>query len=128
MKKVKIIIESIITLMIVFVAVFNVSFNLQKNKHSSLSLASIETALANSENTGGGGGWTWNCSTLTSNTYEQSGYCYEYERYVIVSKWVTRECNNGVLTWCYPGYIVTYYNCDGSVDREIDNTYMSGCL
>ncbi|GAB6008834.1 NVEALA domain-containing protein [Dysgonomonas reticulitermitis] len=113
---------SLLVLAIAAVAAFNVNLNTQDSNLSTLALANVE-ALAQES----GGGVTWNCSTYTSETYNQEGYDYDCG-YYIVSKWETRSCNNGIITWCYPGYITTYYNCNGSVSSVNNQTNTSGCL
>jgi hypothetical protein len=116
----------IAVLAIAAVAAWNVSVKSQPSyKLSDTMLANLE-ALAAGENAGSDG-WTWNCSTYTSETYDQTTYEYECGRSFVSSHWETRSCNNGILTWCYPGYITTYYNCDGTVSSVNDRTYISGC-
>lgn len=76
----------------------------------------------------GGGEITWNCSTQTTFVYEQWASCMACNKKHIVSIWDTRDCNKGVLTWCYPGYITTYLDCEGKVTGIFDNTNMSSCF
>lgn len=69
----------------------------------------------------------WNCQTSELESYDEYGNCMVCGHTHLVSKWVTYVCNSGVLTWCYPGYTVTYYNCSGSEERTLDMTELSGC-
>jgi hypothetical protein len=118
------IIGGLLVLAIAAVAAFNMNLNLaQESNMSPLALANVE-ALAQNENSGGNGSH-WNCTTYTSDSYTEYFYCDgKYTKRVTVD---TRNCNSGMLSWCYPGYISTYYNCDGSVSSTLNNTNMSGC-
>ncbi|MFV0418721.1 MAG: NVEALA domain-containing protein [Dysgonomonas sp.] len=116
------IIGGIVVFIIATVTVFNLNMS---NSHdldsTTLRLINIE-ALAESESSGSR---PWNCSTYTSDTHTESFYCDgRYTKRVSVA---TRECNNGLLSWCYPGYISTYYDCYGNVSSTLDMTNISGC-
>ena len=102
----------------------NVSLNLKRTDHSSLlALANVE-ALASAES---GGGWTWRCSTYTLESYDELQYCDELGYQKVHKRWETRACNNGLLSFCYPGYRVNYYDCNGTIYRTLDMTEMSTC-
>jgi len=94
-------------------------------------LAQTSTTGGGSTSGGGSGsgtaGITWNCVTIAVDRHEQSDYCYECGRTHISAVWITYDCNDGVFTWCYPGYKRIYYKCDGSVSSVDDNTEMSAC-
>jgi hypothetical protein len=112
---------SIAILAIVAVAAFNVNLNSQSDKLSAMTLANLE-ALAQGESDGG---LTWKCLSIVIDTYEQSSYSYECGRYYLSAKSITYDCNNGIWSFCYPGYVTTYYNCDGSVSSINDQTSIS---
>ena len=75
----------------------------------------------------GSGGISWNCTTITTDVYCQTGHCQSCGREHIVSKWETKDCNRGALSFCYPGYVTTYYTCRGEVDSTTNMTSMSTC-
>ncbi|MPN29431.1 hypothetical protein SDC9_176884 [bioreactor metagenome] len=111
-------------LVILAIVAFNVNLDTKKtDKVSLLALTNNVEALADEES----GGSSWICSTYTSDVYEQSQDCYEHG-FVLGSRWITRDCNNGFLSWCYPGYVTEYYDCEGNLTRTVDMTEMSGCL
>lgn len=76
---------------------------------------------------GGSGGISWNCTTITTDVYCQTGHCQSCGREHIVSKWETKDCNRGALSFCYPGYVTTYYTCRGEVYSTTNMTSMSTC-
>jgi len=110
-------------LAIAAVAVFNLNLNTQNENISLFQLTNVE-ALADNES---GGGWEWNCKTYVSDTYSEERWDYEGQCYGKAT-WVTYACNNGILSWCYPGYILTYSDCSGRETGRVDNTNTSGCL
>ena len=115
-KKVKLVV--LITLMVI-AAVFNATKALNKNRSLDVNIANV-TAIGND-------GVEWNCTTLTTDVYTQYGDCMVCGRTHKTSEWHTRECNSGLFSWCYPGYITIYYDCNGNEDERRDMTEMSGC-
>jgi hypothetical protein len=116
------IILGIAVLAIAGVVALNVNLGTKKSGEVSLlALANIE-ALANDEN----GGISWICSTYTSDVYEVTQECYDHGT-VTASIWSTRSCNNGLISMCYPGYIIQYYDCEGNPSNTVDMTSQSSC-
>jgi len=110
---------------IVFTAAsVNVGMNLLKHTPDrDLMLANVE-ALADGES----GGRTFWCTTYTQEVgYEYHQWYSDCEGQVSYVE-IVKACNNGFFSYCYPGTIQQFYDCSGYCYREIDNTYISGCL
>lgn len=94
-------------------------FSIQQNENYISKISEIEIA---------GSSIDWNCETHQSGIeYDPpAGWtcpaCGQYHPNV----YEIYTCDNGLLTWCYPGYIEHINGCDGYIGT-IDNTYMSGC-
>lgn len=125
-------------IIVIAVTALNVNTVLDSNRSYDLNMTTI-AAISGGEDGGdsgeggdvggeSGGDITWSCSTQSSFVDVQKGFCMSCNNEHIISIWDTRVCNDGVLTWCYPGYIVTYYDCNGKVTNVFDDTSMSGCL
>lgn len=112
---------AVVVVAVAVAAMINVNLNKVSNI-GDLAFVNVE-ALAEDE----GGGVTWVCSTYTSETIYNNAWCPEIQKDVKHTKTEVRNCNRGVLTWCYPGYLTTYYNCDGSQNKFVDDTDMSAC-
>ena len=88
-------------------------FGVQKSMKSNVGLSDL--ALANVEalaqNEDGGSGEFW-CSTYDQYVDNYESYCSETGRYVIRVKYTSRACNNGKVSFCYPGQVNYYYDCN----------------
>lgn len=87
-------------------------------------LANIE-ALTESEP--GGGDISFNCSTYTSAVNNEYNYDPESGRNYLSLRGTIRDCNDGVVTWCYPGEIDEYFSPDGTRWKYMDHTSQSSC-
>lgn len=112
------------------VAALNVKIVLDTNRSYDLTMANIE-AVSGEHGDGGESesGGKLICTTETTNVTIQmtSSTCMLCGKAHKVSEWSTRSCNKGVLSFCYPGYITTYYKCDGTIDSQNDRTEQSTC-
>ena len=121
----------VFTVVLCAVSALNVKVVLDTEHSSDLamtSLAAIGEGNSGEGNSGeGSGGISWNCTTITTDVYCQTGHCQSCGREHIVSKWETKDCNRGALSFCYPGYVTTYYTCRGEVDSTTNMTSMSTC-
>lgn len=121
----------VFTVVLCAVSALNVKVVLDTEHSSDLamtSLAAIGEGGNGEGNSGeGSGGISWNCTTITTDVYCQTGHCQSCGREHIVSKWETKDCNRGALSFCYPGYVTTYYTCRGEVDSTTNMTSMSTC-
>lgn len=75
----------------------------------------------------GGGDISLNCTTVSMDIYYERSDCMACGKKHLVAKWDTKTCNKGVFSFCYPGYIRTYYDCDEKVTEVFDNTSVSTC-
>lgn len=119
-----------LTIVLGAVAALNVKVVLDTNKSYDLTMANIE-AISGEHGDGGESesGGKLICTTITTDSYVQctTSTCMQCGRSHRVSQWDTRACNKGVLSFCYPGYIVTYYNCDQTEDYKSERTNQSTC-
>lgn len=106
-------------LAIIAATVTNVTEVLTQNQ--TLSMNAVNVVSTGNDNV------EWNCTTISTDNFVEYADCMVCGRYHRVSEWDTRSCNSGVFTWCYPGYIVKYYNCNNTVERTVDMTETSGC-
>ena len=86
----------------------------------------METPYSGEE---GGGDQPWNCKTYDkySSSEVNFGACNnEYYDYVAVLH-VVRGCNNGEISFCYPGTITTYFDACGNEIGRNDQTGVSTC-
>lgn len=139
-------------IIVIAVTAFNVSTVLDSNRSYDLSTTTI-AAISGGEDGGdsgeggdvdgeggdvdgeggdvdgeSGGDISLNCITVSQDIYYESGSCMLCNTEHIVSVWDTKVCNDGILTWCYPGYITTYLDCAGKTTGIFDNTNMSSCF
>lgn len=127
-------------IIVIAVTALNVNTVLDSNRSYDLNMTTI--AAISGENDGdnesggesggdiggeSGGDIQWNCSTITIDTYIQKSFCMLCNKEHVDSEWVTRDCNDGVFTYCYPGYIVSYYDCHNKIISTHDHTDFSGC-
>lgn len=72
----------------------------------------------------------WNCETYTANVYPETTFCPlhgEFGHYYVYKYVYDRVCDNGLLTWCYPGYQEYFYYCQGVYTGWQDYTYINNC-
>lgn len=126
----------VFTVVLCAVSALNVKVVLDTEHSSDLAMTSLAAIGEGNSGEGGNGegnsgegsgGISWNCTTITTDVYCQTGHCQSCGREHIVSKWETKDCNRGALSFCYPGYVTTYYTCRGEVDSTTNMTSMSTC-
>lgn len=116
------------------VSALNVKVVLDTDHSSDLamtSLAAISQSRSGEGSSGEGGSdkgdISLDCTTITTDVYTQEANCMVCGLKHVVSEWETRNCNRGVFSFCYPGYIVTYYDCERNPESVTDNTDISTC-
>lgn len=115
-------IKAVLFAAVVAVVGYNVYETQLEEPMSEIALANVE-ALASDSEMGEG----LACQTVTVDDYAEYAYCIPCCRNHIRVRVETKECDNGIFSFCYPGYVSSYYDCDGTIYRTLDNTSMSTC-
>lgn len=119
----KTIIISFVCLAVAIVAVYNFHQSNLRTAHitglSNLTMNNVEALANNSSEVF--------CQTITTFVHEDIEFCPLCNKDEIRVRVSTQECNNGWLSYCYPGYISEYLDCKGEVETTLDNTYFSRC-